>query len=125
MRCLSLKQPYAELIVSGRKTIELRKWNTKFRGRFLVHASKNIDLDSCRRLGLKSDELASGAIIGSACIYGVKRYNNKIGFLKDSRKHLADYDGYHKSKYGFLLKDARRLRKPVPYKGMLNFFNVG
>ena len=26
-KCLSLQQPYAELIVSVRKTIELRKWN--------------------------------------------------------------------------------------------------
>ena len=35
-KCLSLREPYAELIiVSGRKTIELRKWNTRFRGEFL------------------------------------------------------------------------------------------
>jgi hypothetical protein len=39
MKCLSLKQPYAELLISGKKTIELRKWNTSFRGKFLVHAS--------------------------------------------------------------------------------------
>ena len=38
MKCLSLKQPYAELLVSGKKTIELRIWNTKFRGEFLMHA---------------------------------------------------------------------------------------
>jgi ASCH domain-containing protein len=28
MKCLSLKQPYAELLVSGKKTIELKNWNT-------------------------------------------------------------------------------------------------
>ncbi len=54
MKCLSLKQPYAELLVSGKKTIELRNWNTYFRGKFLIHASKNIDKEkldvlSCRR----------------------------------------------------------------------------
>jgi ASC-1-like (ASCH) protein len=37
-KCLSLRQPYAELIIAGRKTIEPRKWNTQFRGEFLVHA---------------------------------------------------------------------------------------
>ena len=42
MKCLSVCQPFAELIVQGKKTIELRKWNTKFRGEFLVHAAKNI-----------------------------------------------------------------------------------
>jgi predicted transcriptional regulator len=29
MKVLSLKQPFAELILQGRKAIELRKWNTK------------------------------------------------------------------------------------------------
>jgi hypothetical protein len=27
---------YAELLVSGKKAIELRKWNTNFRGKFLI-----------------------------------------------------------------------------------------
>ena len=40
MKCLSLKQPFADLLALGKKTIELRKWNTKFRGEFLFHASK-------------------------------------------------------------------------------------
>lgn len=39
MKTLSLKQPFAELILSGKKKIELRKWNTSFRGEFLIHAS--------------------------------------------------------------------------------------
>ena len=51
-KCLSLRQPYAELIVSGRKTIELRKWNTRFRGEFLVHASKAIDKEACKLHGI-------------------------------------------------------------------------
>ncbi|MDD4353280.1 MAG: ASCH domain-containing protein, partial [Candidatus Nanoarchaeia archaeon] len=28
IKVLSLKQPWAELVASGKKTIELRKWNT-------------------------------------------------------------------------------------------------
>jgi len=42
MKC-SLKQPVAELLVSGKRTVELRKWNTKFRGKFLIDASKKIE----------------------------------------------------------------------------------
>jgi len=34
MKCLSLKQPFADLLALGEKTIELRKWNTKFREEF-------------------------------------------------------------------------------------------
>jgi hypothetical protein len=43
MKCLSLRQPFAELLVSGKKTIELRKWNTNLGGKFLIHTSKNED----------------------------------------------------------------------------------
>ena len=43
VKSLSLNQPYAELLISGKKTIEVRRWNTNFRGQFLVHASKKIN----------------------------------------------------------------------------------
>jgi ASCH domain-containing protein len=44
LNCLSLRQPYAELVPAGRKTIEeTRTWKTNFRGKFLIHASKAID----------------------------------------------------------------------------------
>ncbi len=124
MKCLSLKQPYAELVARGRKSIELRTWNTKFRGRFLIHASRKTDIESCRRFKIDPERLQNGAIIGQACIYGVKMYRSKGEFMKDSSKHLATYKIYGKSRYGFLLKNSRRFRKPVRQRGMLNFFNV-
>ena len=49
VKCLSLNQPYAELLISGKKTIEVRRWNTNFRGQFLVHASKKINEETCPR----------------------------------------------------------------------------
>ncbi len=42
MKTLSIKQPWATLIVSHGKDIENRTWATKFRGRFLVHASQGM-----------------------------------------------------------------------------------
>ena len=33
-----IKAAYAELLVSGKKARELRKRNTNFRGKFLIHA---------------------------------------------------------------------------------------
>ena len=72
MKCLSLKQPFADLQALGEKTVELRKWNTKFRGNFLIHASKNIDVKACERLDIEIDNLTKGAIIGSAFLYELK-----------------------------------------------------
>ena len=57
MKCLSLKQPFADLLALGEKTIELRKWNTKLRGEFLVPASKNIDIEACKRLDIDIDSV--------------------------------------------------------------------
>lgn len=39
MRSLTIKQPWASLIVEGIKDIENRTWKTHFRGRIYVHAS--------------------------------------------------------------------------------------
>ena len=36
---LSVRAPWAWLIIHGRKTIENRDWNTGYRGRFLVHST--------------------------------------------------------------------------------------
>ena len=40
---LSLKQPWAALLVAGRKSIEVRKWPTVRRGRILIHAARVSD----------------------------------------------------------------------------------
>ena len=126
MKCLSLKQPFADLLALGEKTVELRKWNTKFRGKFLIHASKNMDIEACERLDIDIDKLTKGAIIGSAFLYDVKEYKNQEEFSKDKQKHFSIiskyFDGF---KYGFLVKDARMLKKSISYSGKLGFFEVG
>lgn len=42
MRALSVRQPWASLIASGRKTVELRSWSTKYRGPVLILAGTGI-----------------------------------------------------------------------------------
>ncbi len=123
MKCLSVSQPYADLIVQGKKTIELRTWNTKFRGEFLVHAPFKIKKDACKRLGIDETKLRTGVIIGKAEIYDVKVYNLVSELKVDYKKHFAAEE-FLRHKYGFLLKKPKELRIPIPYKGSLGFFNV-
>lgn len=122
MKCLSVSQPFASLIVSGKKTIELRKWNTNFRGEFFVHAPTKIKKDDCKRLKIK-EKLVTGAIIGKATLYDVKEYNTITEIKKDSKRHFAQPSFEH-GRYGFLLKNAKQFRIPIPYKGRLGFFDV-
>jgi hypothetical protein len=60
--------------------------------------------------------------LGIACLYDVKRYTSKEDFLADKAFHLSD--NFSIPKYGFLLKDAKKLNEPIPVLGRLGFFNV-
>lgn len=117
MKTLSLKQPFVELILKKKKVIELRKWNTKFRGEFLIHSSKILDKESMENFDFK--ELPCGFILGKARLINVKKYKNKKELEKDKDKHLADSSW---GMYGFILKDVKRV-KPIPAKGSLGFWN--
>lgn len=45
MKALSVKQPYADLIACGRKTIETRTWKTNYRGPLLICSSLKCHMD--------------------------------------------------------------------------------
>jgi hypothetical protein len=108
--------------VKGKKTIELRNWNTNFRGEFLIHSPIKIRKEDCKRLKIKAS-LPTGAIIGKAEIYDVKKYSSKDEVIKDAKRHFASKNFYNR-KYGFCLRNAKEFRVPIPYKGKLGFFDV-
>jgi len=123
MKCLSVSQPFANLIIQGKKTIELRRWNTSFRGEFLIHAPLTIRKDDCKRLKINAKNLVTGAIVGMAELYDVKKYKSSSELRLDSKKHLASKN-FLSSRYSFLLKNAKPFRIPIPFKGKLGFFEV-
>ncbi len=121
VKVLSLKQPWAELIVLGKKTIELRKWSTNLRGEFYIHASMNTNIEKCYELGIDPSSLKVGAIIGKAELVNIKQYNSREELFLDKDKHFAaDYDIPCN---GFLLNNAKKIA-PIKYKGMLNFWTA-
>lgn len=122
LKCLSVSQPFADLIISGKKIIELRNWNTNFRGEFLIHAPIKIRTEDCKRLKI-NEKLVTGAIIGKAELYEVKKYNSIKEIKADQKFHLASKN-FHGRTYGFMLKNSKSLRIPIPYKGQLGFFEI-
>lgn len=118
MKALTIRQPYAELILQGKKVIELRKWKTEFRGEFLIHASKTVDEEAMKKYGF--DDLPTGAIVGKAKLVDIKEYKTEKEHKKDSRLHLAEYKW---GKYGFMLKNADRYYVPVPCEDASKFWD--
>ena len=117
MKAISVRQPWAWLIIHGGKDIENREWPTKFRGRVLIHAAKGmtdqeyIDAgDFARRLGSEYTyhDLLKGGIIGSVEIVDCVERSDSPWFF---------------GKYGFVLRNPQ----PLPfyaYRGQLRFFDV-
>lgn len=117
MKALSIKQPYAELILQNKKKIELRRWNTNFRGEFFIHASKIPDKKAMQKFNF--ERLPCGFIVGKTELIDVKKYNNEKEHRNDNNLHFASsYWG----NYGFILKNPVRI-KEIPYKGRLGFFD--
>jgi hypothetical protein len=125
---LSLKQPWAALLVHGRKTIEVRRWPTARRGPVLIHAARVSD-DRTEAWKLVPPELAAsarlvGGIVGVAELVSCHAYHTRDGFLADQSLHLNDPTWFQPPlMYGFTFRNAEVL--PFrPYAGWFRFFPV-
>ena len=65
MKVLTIRQPWATLIVEGYKRFEFRSWKTNYRGDILIHAGKGIDKEAMERLKkYLPNDIPLGKIIG-------------------------------------------------------------
>ncbi len=123
MLALSIRQPWAWLILRAGKDVENRDWQTKVRGRVLIHASVGMTryeyldaIDFIVDSGMPPlpvdfpayEHLERGGIVGS------------IEIVDSVTSHASPW---FVGRYGFVLRDPRPL--PFrPYKGRLGFFEV-
>lgn len=121
MRTLSIRQPWAWLILNAGKNIENRSWSTKYRGPILIHASKGMTraeyeaakdpLWHCRGLVVElpgKHEMDFGGIVGRATIVDCVTTSDSDWFC---------------GPFGFVLADV----EPLPFfpcRGQLGFFEV-
>jgi hypothetical protein len=69
-RALSIRQPWAELIMLGEKDTEDRGRATKVRGRIAIYASlSGEDLEEAEEYQLRLDRLPRGVIIGTVDLF--------------------------------------------------------
>ena len=77
MRALSIRQPWAELILLGHKSIEVRSQRTNIRERVHIYAGRNrIEADEEARIaaqfGIDVDVLSRGVLVGTVEIVGCR-----------------------------------------------------
>lgn len=66
MKALSVKQPWALLILSGGKTVEIRSWRTDYRGELAICASRAPD-----DVWLKENKEAKPTLMPAGAVLGV------------------------------------------------------
>jgi hypothetical protein len=115
MKTLSVRQPWAWLIVSG-LTVENRTWSTAHRGALLIHAARSLvasEIDQVeQQFGLRivREELALGAIIGRVDL---------VDILREHPSPFFKGPPY----YAWLLANAAHL-PPVAWRGQLRLFHA-
>jgi len=108
VRAITVKQPYAELIIAGAKTVENRSWQIKHRGLLAIHAGR--DRRVLRSLGLKPHRFVLGAVIGLVEL---------VDIVEDHTSPWATDERYH-----WVLVNPRRLLEPVVLRGEMGLFTV-
>jgi hypothetical protein len=112
-RVLSVRQPWAHLIVAGIKTIENRTWTTRYRGPLLIHASKRwydepvAEIEQRHAITIPRD-LPVGGIVGVVDLVDVI---------------TTSADPYFVGPFGLVLANPRQLEF-VAMPGRLNIFTA-
>src|SRR5437588_9474272 len=123
---LSLKQPWATLLVYGLKTIEVRRWPTARRGLILIHAARVPDHrpEAWAKLPLELHSVARllGGIVGEGELTDCVAYTTREAFANDQERHLNDPAWFEEPKrYGFPFVQVKGTPFRL-YPGWVRFF---
>jgi activating signal cointegrator 1 len=139
LRCLTIRQPWASLIMIGAKTVETRSWPTSYRGTLVIHASStygpgerhaascSVPLGWIRAAGLKEDALPLGVLLGIVELVDVLPVA-KLGTLIDRKTPAGNREfmmgNYAPGRWGWVLKGVRQLGEPIPASGRLGLWQL-
>lgn len=125
---ISIRQPWAWLIVEGFKDIENRTWPTRFRGRVLIHAGKTMtraDYEACAIFwqGSELSEEVADNLMGKFPTF--ERLQHELGGIVGEAEITGcvteSPSPWFVGEYGFVLQNAKR----TPFlksKGALGFY---
>lgn len=120
MKALSVKQPWAWLIASGKKTIETRIWPTNYRGPILIVASKakisRVEFSAFRAVFIDCPvTMWYGFAVCKANLVDCRKMTKD----DQSKAGCEVYDGA----YSWVLEGVKPIT-PFAVKGQLNLYEV-
>ncbi|MAS33574.1 MAG: 2-oxoglutarate dehydrogenase E1 [Anaerolineaceae bacterium] len=129
MKTLSIRQPYASLIMAQVKRFETRSWNTGYRGKITIHAAKGYDAadrDMAAQLrrfpearAIIDADLPLGCVLGIVELRKVYRTHELLPRLSPMEHALGNYEP---GRYAWLVKVVDIFPQPVPAVGKLGLW---
>ncbi len=123
MKALSIRQPWTELILQGRKTIELRTFNTPYRGTLLLHAAQRMKMEACQTYALNPDTLARGALVGQVELVAVLELD-ETQYEALREEHLCPTQWTGEKLYAWQFRHPTRLPHEIAMHGKQGLFSV-
>ena len=121
MKVISIKQPWASLIVYGFKKYEFRSWNAKYRGELLIHASKTFDKNQIEKFKNYNIPFETGKIIGKVIMEESVPVTEKL-LKKLKQEEKMVYNNMTPTGYGWKVSNPI-LIKPIEINGKLSFWD--
>lgn len=133
MKCLSVIQPWASLIVLGVKRFETRGWCTQHRGLLAIHASRKFPepaREICRdepfrsilqAAGVKSwFDLPVGVVLGTVRLVECVPTKSAV-LLSAQDRALGDF---RRGRWAWELAEATPWPQPIPMPGRLGVYEI-
>ena len=122
MKVLTIKNPWATLIVYGLKNYEFRSWKTNYRGKILIHAGMNPDKNEIAKFKDYGLNYIYGAIIGEATLTDCILVDTNLDKLLRKQNNNIYYNN-HVNLYAWKLENIVRYDNPISIKGKLGLWN--
>ena len=123
MKVLTIKQPWANLIIDGYKKYEFRSWKTNYRGKILIHAGLKIETDIIERFKEYNLEYQKGVIIGEAdlvdCILVDRKFKRRLRKINPIVYRQSNHD----ETYAWKLENIKKYNEVIYATGQLGLWN--
>lgn len=123
MKSLTVKEPWASLIINGYKEYEFRSWKTNYRGRILIHAGLTLEEDASKNFKDYNLNYGKGEIIGEATLTDCILVTDKLEDDLYKLNPLVYAKSKHSRVYAWKLEDIKVYNRRIPSKGRLGLWN--
>ena len=123
MKVLTIKEPWATLIIEGYKKYEFRSWKTNYRGKILIHAGKSFEKNTIDKFKDYSLSFSCGEIIGEAYITDCIKVTKELDKELNKINPLVYGNSNHIGNYAWKLENVKRYDKTIKINGKLGLWN--